>query len=171
MELNLIDLNIIGDVEELWEEELCQLEAVHPARCRGALARAKDIALKTNNSSNHYAYAVISKQKYLAIVFLSHVCPNSNNPRLKMLELTLCPSYANESSPCELEELIEIGAFVLSDVYALSEETHKSDQIKIYGDSLMDARVWKSIAHKIDDSSMPFEVSSHGKWLVLNNCN
>jgi len=88
-----------------------------------------------------------------------------------MLELTLSPRYAADQPLSSVDRLIDIGACVLADLYDLSSDEHKSDTIKIYGDSLMDARIWRSIAKNIDTATVPFEISSHGQWLVLSDCN
>jgi len=168
MKLVKIDNQVLSIIESQWDKDLDEFDAVHPARCRGAIARAKD-CLDTKADHNVHPYAVIdSSEGYEAIILLSHAMPNTHKAWLKMLELTLRPRYAADGMACDLDNLIDIGACVIADLYDLSSDEHKSDKIKIYGDSLMDARIWRAVAKRIDAATVPFELSHHGQWLVLS---
>ncbi|MDQ6993637.1 MAG: hypothetical protein Q9M31_09180 [Mariprofundus sp.] len=169
MPLEMLNAAKLTKLEKQWLEELDEVQTVNPARCLGAIARAKDIV--SDADSDQYAYTYVgSDGMYAGIVLLSHACANSERAWLKMLELTLAPTFADHNNPPPLKSLFRIGGAVLTEVFSLSSDILKSDSVKIYGDSIMDARIWREIAdpEKLpDDIELPFDVSAHGSWLVL----
>ncbi len=171
MKLEKIDASKLEVIEKQWLDQLDELPMVNPARCLGALSRAYTIS--ANDASDQYVY-VSRSGTYDGIVLLSHACPKSDRPWLKMLELTLAPSFADINNPPLLKDLFEIGGTVLTEVFSLSSDILKSESVKIYGDSIMEARIWRQIADPAnlpDDVDLPFDVSAHGAWLVLTKRN
>ncbi len=167
--LKPITEELLKQTQEEWERQLSEYD-VNPARCRGALARVKDI-LKGHHDLQ-YSYACIGQTGLVdGLVLLSHACPKSANPWLKVLELTLAPAFINSDNPAPLDDLIQIAGTVVAEVFELTADKHKSESVKIYGDSIMDVRIWKAVAQNLQSSSnvqMPFDASSHGRWLVLS---
>ncbi len=166
--LQIIDKGLIAEIEKNWEEQLAEYD-VNPARCRGAIARAKEILSGGDSQQYVYAYVYIGTTgSFDGLALLSHALPKSTSPWLKVLELTLAPGFINVDNPAPLDELIKIAASVVTEVFELTSDRHKSSSVKIYGDSVMDVRIWKSVAQKLQGNvNMPFDTSSHGRWLVL----
>jgi len=164
--LQIIDKDLIAKIEKSWEDQLAKYD-VNPARCRGAIARTKEILNGGHNQQ--YAYVYIGTTGSLdGLVLLSHALPKSTSPWLKVLELTLAPGFINVDNPAPLDDLMKIAASVVTEVFELTSDIHKSSSVKIYGDSVMDVRIWKSVAQKLQGNvNMPFDTSSHGRWLVL----
>jgi len=169
LQLQEITQELLDQAISEWEQQLAEHDDVNPARSRGALARCKDIL--DGHHDLQYCYAYVGPTGSIdGLVLLSHACPNSAKPWLKVLELTLAPAFVDSDNPAPLDDLIQMAGTVVSEVFELSSDKHKSESVKIYGDSIMDVRIWKSVAQKLRRNSevqMPFDATSHGRWLVL----
>jgi len=169
MQLEKIDNDKLETIGIQWMGLLEALPMINPARYLGAISRARNTLLDGGRDQHAYAY-VGTGGTYDGIVLLSHACPKSDRSWLKMLELTLAPNFADPNNPPPLKDLFEIGGVVLTEVFELSSDILRSKSVKIYGDSIMEARIWREIANPSilpENTKLPFDVSSHGAWLVL----
>ncbi|MDQ6988647.1 MAG: hypothetical protein Q9M19_02100 [Mariprofundaceae bacterium] len=164
--LKEIDARTLAAIEIEWLEQLEVID-INPARCLGALSRATKVINGDHN--NQFAYVHVSVSgSFNGIVLMSHALPKSNAPWLKVLELTLAPTLVDEQHPTAISELTKIGSSVIDEVFTLSIDKHKSESVKIYGDSIMDVRMWREAITKLKDAvGMPYVATSHGRWLVL----
>jgi len=168
MKLEPATIELVDQLDERWKSQLDALE-ISGLKYVGAISRAREVI--RGEHADNYAYIIINDAACPdGILLLSHACPRAKEGSwLKLLDVILAPIYSDVDQAPNLDELVGIASFILANAYELTgKEQHKSQELKICSDKLIDIKIWREVASKLPDMfELPFEMSSHGQWFVL----